>query len=668
MSSPAGTTPQGRTARSGIDVDGLELAVRPQDDLFGHVNGVWLATTEIPADRAIDGAFPHLRDKSEADLRVILEELRDGADHSDPAQAVDAGRLAGDLYASFMDEDRIEQLGTGPLQPLLARVDAVADLPGLAGVLGELNRLGVPGLFGWWVDTDAKASDRYIVNLVQGGLGLPDESYYHDEAFAPVRAAYAGHLERVLDLAALPEPVERAALVLRVEHLLADQHWTRVESRDVSRTYNKHTFAELVELVPSFDWRAWLTGLQAPDGVLAEVVVRQLSYFTALETALRQVPLEEWKAWLSWHVVRAASPYLSAEFSTAHFEFYGRTLTGAQQQRERWKRGVELVEGTVGDALGQVYVARHFPPAAKARITELVQNLVAAYREDISALDWMGPETRERALEKLAKFTPKVGYPDQWKDYSGLVVDRADLLGNVQRANAHETDRELGKIGSPVDRGEWFMTPQTVNAYYNPGMNEIVFPAAILQPPFFDAEADDAANYGGIGAVIGHEIGHGFDDQGSKYDGDGNLADWWTDEDRVRFEERANALIAQYDTFEPREAPGHRVNGAFTVGENIGDLGGLTVAHRAYRISLGGQDAPVIDGLTGDQRFFMGWAQVWATKTREAEAVRRLSIDPHAPGEFRCNVVRNLDEFYAAFDVVEGDGLWLAPDQRVRIW
>jgi putative endopeptidase len=384
---------------------------------------------------------------------------------------------------------------------------------------------------------------------------------------------------------------------------------------------------------------------------------------------LTDVPINDWKAWLAWKVVHTAAPYLSKALVDENFAFYGTTLTGAPENRERWKRGVSVVERAMGEALGRLYVAEHFPPRAKERMLELVGNLVEAYRVDILALDWMSDDTKQRALEKLRKFTPKIGYPDKWRDYSTLTIDRDDLLGNVRRAHVFELDRNLVKIGQEVDRTEWFMTPQTVNAYYNPGMNEIVFPAAILQPPFFDMDADDAANYGGIGAVIGHEIGHGFDDQGSKYDGDGNLKDWWTAEDRTEFEKRTKALIAQYDAYEPRDLPGHKVNGALTVGENIGDLGGLTIAYKAYLIALDGADAPVLDGLTGPQRLFYGWAQVWRAKSRPEEALRRLATDPHSPPEFRCNgVLRNLVEYYGAFGVTEGDGLWLEPDQRIRIW
>ena len=456
---------------------------------------------------------------------------------------------------------------------------------------------------------------------------------------------------------------------MTLETRLASGHWDVVQSRDAVASYTLLDRDKLEAQAPHVDWSAWLAGLEAPDKAFDEVVVRQPSYLSAWSEALADLPLADWKDWLAWQIVTSRSPYLSTELSAEHFDFYGRTLSGTPQQRVRWKRGLSLVEGALGEVVGQLYVERHFPPRAKQRMVQLVDNLVEAYRRNIESLDWMGEETKGKAVDKLGKFTPKVGYPDTWRDYSTLAIDRDDVVGNVRAASAFEMDRDFAKIGEPIDRGEWFMTPQTVNAYYNPGMNEIVFPAAILQPPFFDLDADDAVNYGAIGSVIGHEIGHGFDDQGSKYDGAGNLMDWWTDADREHFDARAHALITQYSAFGPRDLPDdYRVNGAFTVGENIGDLGGLTIAYVAYLISLEGKPAPVIDGMTGAQRFFEGWGQCWKAKTRDAEAIRRLSIDPHAPPEFRANVVRNLEEFYDAYGVVEGDGMWLDPKDRVRIW
>jgi putative endopeptidase len=639
--------------RSGIASGALDRDVRPQDDLFGFANGGWISRTEIPEDRARHGTFNLLADAAELHLREIVED--------------DTGKV-GDLFASFMDGGRIEALGLTNLAGDLAEIDAVADVGGLLRLLGRLQRESVGGAFAPFVNTDARDSDRYVVYLEQAGLGLPDESYYREEAFAEVRKTYVAHVETMLGLVDTPEAAEAAARVTALETTLAGAHWDLVTSRDAVKTYTKLTFAELQEQTPGVDWAAWLEGFGASGTAFSEVIARQPSYLHAWARALTDVPLQDWKAWLRWHLVHAAAPYLTDAFVDENFAFYGRTLTGAPQLRERWKRGVSLVGAALGEEAAKLYVERHFPPAAKARMVELVDNLIEAYRRRISQLDWMTEQTRQRALDKLAAFRPKIGYPEKWRDYSTLRIERDDLLGNVRRAAEFETDRQLAKLGGPVDRDEWFMTPQTVNAYYNPGMNEIVFPAAILQPPFFDAEADEAVNYGAIGSVIGHEIGHGFDDQGSRYDGAGNLVDWWGQDDRAAFDLRAKALIDQYSGFEPRELPGRTVNGALTVGENIGDLGGVTIAHEAYRIAMDDVEPSVIDGFTGDQRFFVGWARVWQMKAREQEQIRLLAIDPHSPPEFRANVVRNLPEFYAAFDVVEGDGLWLPDSERVAIW
>jgi putative endopeptidase len=656
------TTSSPRTA-SGIEIDELSDEVRPQDDLFRHVNSRWLATTEIPADRAAHGAFHMLRDQAELDVRALAEEAAAG-----DAPAGSDERKVGDLWAAFMDVESVERQDAEPLAGDLAEIRAVGSTHELVALLGRLQRHGTPGLVEWFVDNDGEDATRYIVNLVQSGLGLPDESYYREDAYAEVRAAYVEHVATMLRLAGEPDADEAAARVMALETALATGHWTTVDSRDALKTYNKHTLAALGALAPGFDWSAWLEGLGAPEGAFDQVIVRQPD---AVETAARllgEVPLADWTAWLTFHHVRASAPFLSSRFVDANFAFYGTLLSGIPQLRERWKRAVDVVEGALGEAAGKLYVARHFPPEHKAHMDRLVGWLVEAYRQDIVALDWMSPETRQRALDKLERFTPKVGYPDTWRDYSTLVIERDDLLGSVRRAAAFEVDRNLAKLGKPIDRAEWHMTPQTVNAYYNPGMNEIVFPAAILRWPFFDPEADDAVNFGGIGAVIGHEIGHGFDDQGSRYDGDGNLTDWWTETDRAGFDVLTKALVAQYDGFTPEGLDGHHVNGALTVGENIGDLGGIQIAHKAYLLGLEGAEPPVIDGLTGRQRVFLGWAQVWRTATRKEEQIRRLAIDPHSPPEFRANVVRNLDEFHEAFDVTEGDGMWLPDDERVRIW
>jgi putative endopeptidase len=645
--------------RSGLDLRWVDPAVRPQDDLFGHVNGVYLREHEIPADRAQDGAFRDLRDRAEADVRAIVEAASDRDN---------AGQIA-DLYASFMDVDRVEALGVEPLAPLLDEVEQAPDRAALAAVLGTRQRQGRTALFGVYVSTDAKNSSRYLVHLNQSGLGLPDESYYRGDGYAEIRTAYVAHLARLAALVGLPAPQELAEQVMDLETALAAASWERVANRDAEKTYTLMTLPALRANAPEFDWEPWLAALGAPLRALDEVVVRQPSFVAATARLWAERPLAQWKAWLAIRTASACADYLNDAVVEEDFAFYGRTLSGTPELRERWKRGVSLVEGALGEAVGRIYVERHFPPAAKERMVTLVANLVEAYRRSIASLDWMGPETRDRALAKLARFTPKIGYPEKWKDYSALEVRADDLLGNVLRAGEWSTDFELAKIGEPIDRDEWLMTPQTVNAYYHPRMNEIVFPAAILQPPFFDAEVDDAANYGGIGAVIGHEIGHGFDDQGSKYDGEGNLTDWWEPADRAEFDRRATALISQYDAHSPAGLPDHHVNGALTVGENIGDLGGLTIAFAAYRIATDGSEPPVLDGFTGPQRVLLGWAQVWRAVTRKEEAVRRLAVDPHSPPELRCNaVVTNLDTFHEAFDVQESDALFTPPGQRVRIW
>jgi len=644
---------------SGIAVWSLSADVRPQDDLHAYVTAGWRERTAIPAGEARVDTFIELSLQAEDQLRELITE-----EAGDDREA----RRLGDFFRSFLDEARIEQLGLQPLAGQLDLVRRISDLSGLSAALGALRAEGVEGLFTFDVAIDSKQSERFLAHLGQSGLGLPDESYYRGDTFETERAAYGVHVGRMLELAGLPGTA--ADRIVALETRLAGHHWDVVRKRDASASYNKYSRAELAKATPSIDWDAWLAGAGLPHDCLAEVIVRQPSYLQALTDLLVEIPLDQWREWLSWRVVRTAAPLLGAAFVEEDFAFNGRVLTGASEPRVRWKRGLSVVETAMGSALGRRYAERHFPPAAKTRMTELVDNLIEAYRQRITALDWMSPATKTRALEKLDRFVVKIGYPEVWTDYSGLKIAADDLVGNVRRAAADQLRRAVERLGRPADRRIWtFMDPQWVNAYSNARWNEIIFPAAILQPPFFDPDADDAVNYGAIGAVIGHEIGHGFDDQGSRYDGSGNLANWWTDADRQEFEARTRRLIGQFDGLEPAGTPGHGVNGELTLGENIGDLGGLSVAHTAYRISLGGAEAPVLDGLTGDQRFFVAWAQIWRHKARPAEEIRLLTVDPHSPPAFRTNViVRNLDEFHQAFEAGPGDAMWLDPAERISIW
>ena len=650
--------------KSGIELSHLKPSVRPQDDLYRHVNGAWIDSAVIPADRSSDGAFYKLFQDAERQVREIIEEL--GAANSPLGSSA---QKIGDLYASFMDSEAIEKRGLAPIASALELAQSVSNLAEFQNALGVLEGQGLAGLFYEYVSTDNMDSTKNIAYLGQAGLSLPDEAYYREDEFAEIRTALLSHIQKMFELAHIPDSATKAGLILALETKIASHHWDQVKDRDALATYNKLTFTELVALTPNFDWNIWLEKSGTPKKVLADLILRQPTFFSGISTLLGEFDAPAWSAWLTWHALSASAPYLPAKFVEENFNFYGTVLSGTPELKARWKRGVALVEGCLGEAVGQVYVERHFPPAAKERMVKLVANLIEAYRIDIAALTWMSNETKAKAFEKLEKFTPKIGYPDKWRDYSKLEITKSDLMANIAAVTKFNQEYEYAKIGAPVDKSEWFMTPQTVNAYYNPGMNEIVFPAAILQPPFFDMAADDAANYGGIGAVIGHEIGHGFDDQGSRYDGDGNLNNWWSDFDRTEFEKRANKLIEQYEALSPLETPDVHVNGALTIGENIGDLGGLTIAYKAYELSLNGKQSPVIDGFTGEQRFFLGWAQCWRQKMRAEEIRRRVATDPHSPDEFRCNqVVRNLNEFYLAFNVKEGDALYLEPSERVRIW
>jgi putative endopeptidase len=651
--------------RSGLDLNHIDPSVRPQDDLFRFMNGKWLKESVIPDDRASDGAFYWLYEQAEKQVKqIILDQAASNAAGGSNAQKI------GDLYNSFMDEEKIEQLGITPIAKDLAAAASFKTADEFFQILGELESRGASGLFYSYVSTDNKDSSKNIVYLGQSGLSLPDEAYYREGEYQEVRDAFLLHVEKIFELAKLPDGKAAAKQVLELETQIAACHWDQVKDRDAEATYNKKSFTELTSLAPAFNWKLWITASNTPAHVLEQVVVRQPSYFEGLSKLIESFDLDKWRSWLTWHIISGASPYLNKALVDENFSFYGTTLSGIPKIKERWKRGVGLVEGALGEAVGQIYVDRHFGKQAKERMVGLVANLIEAYRVDIKALTWMSDETKQKAFIKLDKFTPKIGYPDKWRDYSKLTINPEDLIGNLAQISKYSQDYEYAKIGKPVDKSEWYMTPQTVNAYYNPGMNEIVFPAAILQPPFFDVLADDdAANYGGIGAVIGHEIGHGFDDQGSKYDGDGNLVNWWSDKDRAEFEKRTKKLIEQYDQLSPSAAPEVKVNGALTIGENIGDLGGLTIAYKAYEISLNGKQPPEIDGYSGAQRFFMGWAQSWRGKYRSEEVKRRIATDPHSPDEFRCNqIVANLTEFYDAFTVKQSDKHFMPEGQRVRIW
>ncbi len=648
---------------SGINLENFDRSVRPQDDLFRYVNGTWLANTDIPADKSNYGAFVILADKAREDMKAIIGESASAADVKPGSDA----QKVGDLYNSYMDTARLNELKVQPLQAELAKIDAIADKKALAAYFAEAHRIGSDSPFGFYIDTDSKQPDRYISYFVHSGLGLPDRDFYFkdDEKSREIRDKYVKHIEKMFTLAGFDNPAQSAQTIMALETRIADAHWTRTERRDRDKTYNKYEKAKLETLAPDFDWQAFL---EAGDvGGENEMVIRTPSFYTKFNSIFTETSLEDWKTYQRWQLLGSYASLLNEELDEAQFAFYGTVLQGTEQQEERWKRAVNAVNSLLGEMVGKVYVEKHFKPEAKARMMKLVENLREAYRQSIIELEWMGEETKKKALEKLEKFRPKIGYPDKWRDYSALTIKGDDLVGNFIRARQFNYDYEINKLGKPIDRDEWFMTPQTVNAYYNPGMNEIVFPAAILQPPFFNMEADDAVNYGGIGAVIGHEMGHGFDDQGAKSDGDGMLQNWWTEQDLEEFRKRTGKLASQYSAYEV--LPGEHLNGEFTLGENIGDLGGLTIAYKAYQLSLGGKEAPVIDGFSGDERFFIGWAQVWARKYRDENLRQRITTDPHSPSEYRTNgVVRNMTEFVKTFNVQPGDKLYMPPEDRVKIW
>jgi predicted metalloendopeptidase len=647
---------------SGLVLANFDRSVRPQDDLFRFVNGSWLARTEIPADRSNYGAFNKLADDVETNLRSIAEEAAASTATEGTEQ-----RMIGDLHSSFMDEARAEQLGLTPLDGELSRIEGIKTRATLVDYLSHMQVLAINNPVAMAIQPDAKRPDVYTIYADQAGLGMPDRDYYlsDDAKFVAIRAKYQQYLIALLEMTGHKDATRAASAVMSLESRLAKAQWPNVDLRNVDKVYNPFDLAGAGKLTPAIDWPRYLEmmGVAGHDSV----IIGEPGYFKELSRALGDVPLATWRDYLRARVVDDLAPYLNKAAVDLAFDFNGRTITGTPEIRPRWKRALSETEAAIGDTLGKAYVARHYPPAAKARMDQLIANLRGAFAASIDELEWMGPETRRAAHAKLDSFAVKIGYPEKWKDYPGLVIRRDDLVGNVLRAREVNHRREVRKLGQPIDRTEWFMTPQTVNAYYNPLANEIVFPAAILQPPFFDMNADDAVNYGGIGAVIGHEISHGFDDQGRKFDGQGMLRDWWTAEDKQRFQAHAGALVSQYSAFSP--LPGLNVNGELTLGENIGDLSGLAVAYKAYQRALEGKPAPVIDGFTGEQRFFLGWGQIWARKYRDDEMRKRILTDPHSPSEYRCNgVARNMPQFAAAFEVKAGDRLYLAPEQQVRIW
>ncbi len=659
------TNPAAGALISGIEINYIDQDVRAQDDFFRYLNGKWLSTTEIPADKAVWGAFNKVGDDIQPQLRTIIEAA---AQNQKKIAGSDSQKI-GDFYKSFMDEAKLEALGTKPLEKELARIRGLKNKQQIAALMAHFSKIGVPGPFDFGIHQDAKDATKYIADLSQSGLGMPDRDYYlkdDDKRLSEIRAKYQQHIEKMMLLTGHQNAAEMAAQILALETELAKVQWTKVELRDPVKTYNKVPVAQLSKLAPGYNWQSWLseTGLK---NKVSYVIVSQPTYMTSMAKVLETQPLEAWKAYFEMQAVRTFAPYLSKPFVEQSFSFVDNTLTGVTEMRPRWKRGVALTSGAMGEAVGKLYVSEHFPPERKARMEVLVKNLLLAYKQSIDTLDWMSPVTKKEAQDKLAKFTPKIGYPKTWTSYAKLTINADDLVGNVMRSTTHGYNRDLAKLGKPIDREEWHISPQTVNAYYNPELNEIVFPAAILQPPFFDGNADDAANYGAIGAVIGHEISHGFDDQGSQYDGNGNLRDWWTEQDHKNFKVKTKALVEQYNAFSP--LPGYNVNGELTLGENIADNSGLSIAYKAYQISLRGKPAPVIDGFTGEQRFYMGFAQVWRSKAREAAMIARIKADPHSPAEFRANgTLRNQPGFYQAFDVKEGDKLYLPAEKRVTIW
>lgn len=658
----AAGTAESRELTSGLDLHAMDKSVKPGDDLFRYMNGTWLEETDIPDDKSNYGGFIVLVDEAVEDIKNIIVESANG----DFAKGTDEQKV-GDLYKSYLDMETRDKLGVTPLQPEFDRIDAISNYSELAGYFGAAQTRGYASPIILVQSADMRNPEYYGIYAFQGGLGLPDREYYftEDQKSADIRSKYVEHIEKMFNLAGLENGADAANTIMALETTIAEQHMLKEAARDWATNYNKVPVAELPELMPNFDWDAYLGGLMLED--LDALIVIMSDYMSALDGIIQDTNLETWKTYLKWNAVNTAAGRLNAALDEQNFDFYNRTLSGTPKQPEMWRRASNTVSGTLGEVVGKVYVKKHFPPEAKERMETLVGNLIFAYEKSIKELDWMGEETKAQALDKLSKFTPKIGYPDEWRDYSALDIEVDDLFGNIERAAIAEHKRQVDRQGGPIDPNEWGMTPQTVNAYYSPTRNEIVFPAAILQPPYFNLEADEAVNYGAIGAVIGHEIGHGFDDKGSTFDGDGVLRNWWTDEDRAEFEARTSRLVDQYNQYHP--FPDLSVNGKFTLGENIGDLGGISIGLLAYQMSLDGKEPPVIDGFTGVQRVFLGYSQIWRRKFREEDLRQRIATDTHSPAEYRANgPVRNVPEFYEAFDVQPGDALYLPPEERVKIW
>jgi len=663
IATPEKAAPQKTVLASGIEQANIDKNIRPQDNFYRYINGGWMDSHEIPGDKTAIGSFYDLRDKADDDVKAIIEEL---AATKDLKNGSDEQKVA-DLFRSYMDNEKRNADGIKPISSILAAIDNIQNKDDLATFFGQYSNTHITNPLALYISVDAKNSSSYAIHIWQSGLNLPDRDYYfnEEERFVKLRSGYVAHIENMYNLAGMKNGEDAAKNIMALETSLAEFHWTRVQSRDSEKRYNKFATNNLNSITDKFNWNAFLTA----EGVAAQkdIIINQPDFIKGFGDVFAKTSLDTWKQYLTFNTLSTFASYLSADLDNENFDFFSKQLSGRKEQRPQWKRGVAVVNHNLGEVIGKVYVARHFTPEAKSRMSTLVENLRSAYGSSIDDLAWMSSDTKKAAHVKLAAFTPKIGYPDKWEDYSALTIAGDDLVGNIIRSRKVASEKEISKLGGPIRKWEWGMTPQTVNAYYNPTVNEIVFPAAILQAPFFNMKADDAVNYGGIGAVIGHEMGHGFDDQGSKYDAEGNLRNWWTEQDLKEFATRTKALVEQYAGYQVFD--GLNVNGELTLGENIGDLSGVTIAYKAYKTSLNGKEAPVIDGLTGDQRFFMGYAQIWRSKIVEKSMRNRVATDPHSPGEFRAlGSLSNMNEFYEAFDVKEGDAMYIAPENRVKIW